>query len=262
MTNAEPAGASPDFEELEPLQDLPIENAPAPAVPAGAPKSAGGPREIEKAPLMLQKAAVVLIVASLLPWLVPEGWNLIRLAAKVFVLLGGWVAYCGIEEKHGTQTPLHSVGAKTLPILGLVIMVVGVGLTLAAKAWQGTIEASALAVGLLAWTAVHGYSRGGKFNPSWALIIPMFGIAGLVNVLVVLGLDVDMVAKLFAILGSLGVVAAGGFAGYTMFVSMKEAKAHGEAKKRAASEARMAERRAKRPGGGAPPPAPPAPPAS
>lgn len=258
MTHAEPAGASPDFEELQPLPDEPLQELPlAPEPPAPSAPAAGGPREMERAPLELQKAAMILVVSALLPWFVPEGWNLVRLGAKLVVLLGGWFAYCGVEEAHGTKTPLNAVGAKPLGILALALMVVGIGLTQIEKQWAGAIEVAALAVGLLAWTAVHGYSRGGKFNPSWALIIPMFGLAGLVSIPVVAVSSADGVAKLFAILGSLGVVAAGGFAGYTMFISMKEAKAHGEAKKRAASEARMAERRAKR-GGGAPPPAPPA----
>jgi hypothetical protein len=258
MTNADQAGASPEFEELEPLPELPgqASGMPPPGSPpvatAGAPRPAGGPREIEKAPLMLQKAALVLILASLLPWLVPEGWNLVRLGAKVVILLGGWFTYCGVEEAHGRKTPLGAIGAKVLPILGLVIMVAGLGVTLLGR-WEGMLEGAALAVGVLAWCAVHGYSLGGKFNPSWALIIPFFGIAALFNVFVAMSIE-DTVAKLFAILGSLGVVAAGGFAGYTMFVSMKEARAHGEAKKRAASEARMNERRQKRKDGPPPPP--------
>jgi hypothetical protein len=50
-----------------------------------------------------------------------------------------------------------------------------------------------------------------------------------------------------ALLGSLGVLAAGVMAGKTMVKAMKEAKAHGEAKKRAAMEQRKLERAAKKP---------------
>jgi hypothetical protein len=238
MSNAN----EPDFQELEPLPELPTES------PADGPKAAGrGP--IEKAPLMLQQAAMVLGISALLPWLVPQGFDLWRLVGKVVVLIGGYVAYCAAEHAHGKKTPLDGVGNANklaLPILSYLLLLVGIGLTQLSDAWQGMIEVSALAVAALAWTQVHGYSLGGKFNPTWALIIPMFGLAALVNIFVVFGLEVPGLAKAFAILGSLGVAGAGGFAGQTMFVSIKEAKAHGEAKKRAASEARMAERRAKR----------------
>ena len=240
MSNAN----EPDFQELEPLPELPTTGA------ADAPAGKGrGPGEIETAPLMLQQAAMVLGISALLPWLVPQGFDLWRLVAKVVVLIGGWVAYCGAEHAHGKKSPLDGIGKAhtlALPILSYVLILVGIGLTQLSDAWQGLIEASALAVAALAWTQVHGYSLGGKFNPTWALIIPMFGLAALVNIFVVIGLDVPGLAKVFAVLGSLGVAGAGGFAGKTMFVSIKEAKAHGEAKKRAASEARMAERRAKR----------------
>lgn len=240
MSNAN----EPDFQELEPLPDLPLTE-----VAVGAPTKARGPGEIETAPLMLQQAALVLGIAALLPWLVPEGFDLWRLIAKVVILIGGWAAYCGVEHAHGKRTPLDGIGKANklaLPILSYVLLLTGIGLTQVSDYWEGMIEASALAVAALAWTQVHGYSLGGKFNPTWALIIPMFGLAALVNIFVVIGLDKPVLVKALAVLGSLAVAGAGGFAGKTMFVSIKEAKAHGEAKKRAASEARMAERRAKR----------------
>ena len=66
-----------------------------------------------------------------------------------------------------------------------------------------------------------------------ALVIPMFGLAGLLNLAVAFGLDIDGLSRALLILGSLGVAGAGAFGCYTMFLAMKEAKAHGEAKKRA-----------------------------
>jgi hypothetical protein len=271
MSNAK----DPEFHELEPLEELhdlapleeleplPDESAGSSAEDRGAPRAAGGASAPsaggqEVAPLMLQKAALVLIFAALLPWLVPEGFNLVRLGAKSVILVGAWVLYCGVEFAHGGKTPLDGLGKAhklALPIVGYLLTLVGIGLTMIAGKWEGMIEASALAVGVITWCQVHGYVRGGKFNPMMALVIPMFGLAGVLNVAVVLGLDVGGLAKALAILGSLGVAGAGGFGGYTMFLAMKEAKAHGEAKKRAAVEARAAERRKKGPGSGSARPA-------
>lgn len=245
-----------EFHELEPLEELhELESLPESSAPksggaavAAAAPGVGAPAE-EQAPLMLQKAALILTFAALLPWLVPEGFDLIRLGAKVVILIGAWVLYCGVEFAHGGKTPLDGLGKANkfaLPALGYVVIVVGVFLTLASGEWQGIIEASALAVGAITWCQVHGYVRGGKFNPMLALVIPMFGLAALLNLAVAFGLDIDGLSKALLILGSLGVAGAGGFGGYTMFLAMKEAKAHGEAKKRAQAAARADERKRKR----------------
>lgn len=257
MSNANDPGADAEFHDLEPIHESEPVAASAPAPSAGrtpAPAAAASAsQEIEKAPLMLQKAAMVLSIAALLPWLVPEGFNIYRLGAKVVILLGGWIAYCGVEYAHGGKTPLDGLGKAhklALPLLSYVVILAGIGLTMLGGAWQGMIEASALAVGVLAWCGVHGYVRGGKFNPMMALVIPLFGLSALVNAVVVLTKGFDTVPMLLSVAGSLGVVGAGGFAGYTMVVAMKEAKAHGEAKKRAQVEARAEERRKKRGDGG------------
>lgn len=249
MSNGNDSGANPDFHELEPLPEMSGGSGGPPAKGTATAEAPRGPQEIEQAPLMLQKSALVLTIAALLPWLVPEGFNLPRLIAKAVILLGGWIAYCAVEHAHGRPTPLDGLGKAhklALPGASFLLIAIGVGLTQLAPRWQGLIEAAALAVGILAWCQVHGYALGGKFNPTWALIIPVFGLAALVNIFVTLSLDVDGASKGLAILGSLGVAGAGGFAGYTLFIAIKEAKAHGEAKKRASSEARMAERRQKR----------------
>lgn len=249
-----------EFHELEPLEELhDLEPLPESSSSKGTSDRGGGvatasaphPGEMgaEVAPLMLQKAALVLTFAALLPWLVPEGFDLIRLGAKVVILIGAWVLYCGVEFAHGGKTPLDGLGRANkfaLPALGYVVIVTGVFLTLASGEWEGIIEASALAVGAITWCQVHGYVRGGKFNPMLALVIPMFGLAALLNLAVAFGLDVDGLSKALLILGSLGVAGAGSFGGYTMYLAMKEAKAHGEAKKRAAAAARADERKRKR----------------
>ena len=248
MTDAKDPGEHPELDELEPLEPLePLEELPeeAAAVPAGQPAA---PREIERAPIMLQKAALILAVSALLPWLMAdEGWNVPRILAKVVILVGGWVAYCGIEHAHGHKTPLDALGnvhRMFLPLLSIVVMVVGLAPLIDSGA-KAIVEKAGLAVGLLAWAQVHGYAKGGKFNPTWALIIPLFGLAGLIMVATVPFMEtVSGLNKASAILGSLGVAASGGLAGYTLVVSMKEAKAHGEAKKKAALEERKRQRAA------------------
>ena len=251
MSNSQDPASPSDFEELEPLQELPVDSK-APAA-TGSPKAAQREGEIEKAPMMIQKAALGLLVASLLPWFVPEGFDVMRIGAKAIVLFGAWFAYCGVEHAHGKKTALDGLGKAhklALPIAALVIMLAGVVVgALSSAALGGVVEAVTVMVAAMAWCQVHGYSLGGKFNPSWAMVIPLMGLGALVNAPFVLMSDAfDGAAKGLVALGSLGVLGAGGFAGYTLFLAIKEAKAHGEAKKRAQAEARMEERRRKRGG--------------
>jgi len=251
MTDAKDPGEHPELTDLEPLEPLEALPGDAAAIPPGAaPDQQAAPRELERAPIMLQKAALILAVSALLPWLIADaGWNLPRILAKVVILVGGWVAYCGIEHAHGHKTPLDGLGKQhklVLPILSLVLMVVGLA-PIIDEGSKAVVEKAALAVGVLSWAQVHGYSKGGKFNPTWALIIPLFGLAGLIMIFTVPFMDtVSGLNKALAIIGSLGVAAAGGLAGYTLVISMKEAKAHGEAKKKAALEERKRQRAAKR----------------
>jgi hypothetical protein len=251
MSNSQDPASPSDFEELEPLPEL--------SGGAGGPPSKGtataeaprAPEGIEKAPLMLQKAALGLLVASLLPWFVPEGFELMRLGAKAIVLFGAWFAYCGVEYAHGKKTPLDGLGKAhklALPSIALVIMLAGVVVGgMSSQALGGVVESVTVMVAAMAWCQVHGYALGGKFNPSWAMVIPLLGLGALVNAPFVLMSDsFDGAAKGLVALGSLGVLGAGGFAGYTLFLAIKEAKAHGEAKKRAQAAARGEERRRKR----------------
>ena len=238
---SEPASVA----QLEELEELPDE------VEGGAGRAAGaearsGPRQLEKAPLMLQKAATILIVAALFPWLVPGGWVLGTVLAKLLICLGGYVLYTEVLHLHHEDAkipgPLRSIGNmhdKALGVLGLLLMLAGVA-PLIDPGFKPIVEKAAVGIGVLTWCQVFSYSQGGKFNPIWSLIIPMFGLAGVARLLTVF-----MNFDVFALLGSLGITAAGGVAGYTMVLAMKEAKQHGKQKKQAAMQARKAARKAK-----------------
>lgn len=228
MSDATTPQELPELEELDPTS-------------ARAP---GGPRELEAAPLMLRKAALILALAALLPWLQPGGFDLWVLGGKAVLLLGALLVYWGSLAAHARTAPgfvaaLAKTHAKLPEWIGLGVMVVG--FSIPPYSLGAIVERGALLVGALVWLQVLAYEMGGKFNPVGGLVIPMFGIAGL-----------GRIATLFkefdalALLGSLGVVAAGGMAGYTMVVAMKEAKAHGEAKKKAAVEERKRARAAQK----------------
>jgi len=234
-----PASGMAQLAELEELEELPAEAAGSEDATAKS-----GPRELEKAPLMLQKAAVILTVAALFPWLVPGGWVLPTVLAKLLVCLGGYVLYTEVLHLYHADAkipaPFRAIGNmhdKALGILGLALMLVGVAPVIDPA--NAILEKAAVAVGLITWCQVFSYSQGGKFNPLWSLIIPMFGIVGLVRL-------VSMFAnfEVFALLGSLGIAAAGVVSGYTMFLALKEAKEHGKKKKQAQMEARKKARKA------------------
>lgn len=231
MSDATTPEELPELEELEPL-------------PASGGDAARAPRELETAPLMLRKAALILSVASLLPWLQPGGFDLGVLGGKAVVLVGALLTYWGVLAAHGEKTPgfvaaLSKSNAKLPGWIALGVMVVGVAL----PPWGlgAIVERGALLVGTLVWLQVLAYEKGGKFNPVGGMVIPLIGVAGLGRIATVFA-NFDILA----LLGSLGVLAAGGMAGYTMVVAMKEAKAHGEAKKRAAVEERKRSRAAQK----------------
>jgi len=227
------------LEEMEELQELPDSQ------PRTAAKSA--PRELEKAPLMLRKAALVLIVAGLFPWLAPGGWPLERVLAKVLVLLGGYLLHAHVLHDHDQPVPgflaqLGGLHEKALMIAAYVLMLVGIVLPTAVGLPAETlVENAGVAIGLITFCQVVAYEKGGKFNPMFGLIIPLIGVGAL-------GRLATMIAnpEPFALIGSAGVTVAAVIAGYTMVLAMKEAKAHGQAKKKAMMEARKQARRQKR----------------
>ncbi|HVS17048.1 MAG TPA: hypothetical protein VMT18_00510 [Planctomycetota bacterium] len=227
MSDATTPEELPELETLEPLS--------APA---------GGPRELEAAPLMLRKASLILAVAALLPWLKPGGFAVDVLIGKAVVLLGALVCYWGVLAAHGDKAPgfiaaLAKSNARLPGWIGLAILVGG--FCVPPYDFAAIVERGTLLVGALVWLQVLAYEKGGKFNPVGGMVIPLIGIAGLGRIATIFK-EFDALA----LLGSLGVVAAGGMAGYTMVVAMKEAKAHGEAKKKAALEERKRARAAQK----------------
>jgi hypothetical protein len=89
------------------------------------------PQEIEKAPLMLQKAALACGGRAAAVVRAGRLQASMRLGAKAVMLLGGWIAYCGVEYAHGGKTPLDGLGKAhklALPLLAyFVIMLAGIG---------------------------------------------------------------------------------------------------------------------------------------
>ncbi|HVS11892.1 MAG TPA: hypothetical protein VMS76_18645 [Planctomycetota bacterium] len=256
----------PDLPDHEPLAELPPDvparapmEVPAPGAPAAGARGPSKPRELERAPIVLRKAALILAIASLFPWLQPGGWTLHGILAKLIVALGGYVFYTAVLHRHGDAVPgplakLGGLHRLALDLLAVVIALVGLFFTMGEPLRFGPIvERASLAVGLAAWCQVLDYEKGGKFNPVLGLTIPLFGIAALARLITLFTAEFDV----FTAIGDVGVLAASGIAGYTMFIAMKEAKAHGEAKKRAAQEARMAARKTRTAGEGAQPRPPP-----
>ena len=238
-----------ELHDLEPLEE-PASLTPIPSpVPAPAPPLASAPagkrtRELERAPLMLRKAAAILIFASLLPWMRPGGFHVMVLVAKVIVLAGGGILYYSVLARHGEKTPLDALAKlhnRALDVLGWLVILVGV-LPLVdggegGAGFPGAVEKGALAIGLAVFMQILDYEKGGKLNPVLGLMIPLVGIGALARLVTIFGSF-----EVFAFLGCVGVIAAAGVAGRTLQVAMKEAKAHGEAKKMAAVEARKAAR--------------------
>lgn len=238
-----------ELEELEELEELHAADADEPQPARAAP---GQPRELEKAPLMLRKAALVLVVASLFPWVTTLGWDTNTLIAKVVVLLGGYLAYTAVKMGAGEDVPgalraISGGNSKVLNIIGLVLMLAGVAAPFvdpaAAEEIQRAMELLFLAIGLIVVCQITTYEKGGKFNPTLGLFIPFAALAGLGRIVTLFGKDAF---DIWALIGSLLSMGAGIVGGYTLVLAMKEAKEHGQAKRRAQMEARQAARKASR----------------
>jgi len=292
MSDPKSKGGANEFEELEPLPELEtvseleplpeLEELPATAVAmsagtaaASAPMAPTAPvtAGADRAPLLLQKGALLLAVASLLPWLVDQhGW-ISGLGAKLCAAASAWIllqcvharsggkvagALQGLIKKRFVAAPVarpksgaEKVGALidgNVPtpahVLGLALLVLAFVLPFLDRSIGpnpapliALAELCMFALGAMTYVHIQAYRTGGKFNPLYPLMFLAAAIAGalkLVNNL--------MIQDWLGVLGALGACAAGSLAVYTMVVAMKQAKVEGDLKKKAASEARKAAR--------------------
>ena len=220
------------------------------SAPEPAARKAKGPakRELERAPLMQLKAAQYLFLACLLPWGDPTGDFAMGLGEKLICALGCWIAIQS-QLGYGTGTGIMKGFAKAGPgkgvVLGLVLSCVGLAPLLTGDFSGGLLlEKLALIGAGFTWAHIVGYQYGGRFNPLYAFTfsVPLFG--GIPSLLVAFKADANGFFKLLAIVGSL-VALATSFQGIRALVlAMMEAKKEGEAKKKAAIEARRAARKA------------------
>ncbi|MDP6988102.1 MAG: hypothetical protein QF903_01320 [Planctomycetota bacterium] len=278
--------------EPEPAPQPPPEPAPEPIPPAaaaplapaaaGATAASGGPaapgrergdappapegqvqkRDLDQAPLVLRKAALILLAGSILPWGNPiASWGG-TIAEKLLCFAAVWLFYQSHVLKvggpaHGLVKSLGRKGPAPVMILAAVIAVIGLIplATLGGEALTLFKTFTEKAFLLLAgYTFVHifDYEHGGKFNPMFPLLFCFAAVGGFMSIFTVVPAMGEAGPLAFvALIGTIAVTAAGCMAAYTMIVAMREAKAHGEAKRAAALEARKAAReaRGKRAGG-------------
>jgi hypothetical protein len=215
-------------------------------------------RDMEQAPTILRKAALGLMVGCLLPWGgVTEAW--IGNAGEKLLVIGGlflWHQAHLLRDGAKVSGITASLGKSSFAPLFALAGLLGLLGFLPVLSWSVTFsdlannsgpfaEKGFLILAGLTWTHIYDYEHGGKFNPMFPLMFLAPAIAGLMALLKVFSGDIGI----GAILGGLGAVpvsGAGWMAAYTMYVALKEAKAHGEAKRAQQAEARKAARAARR----------------
>lgn len=224
-----------------------------------------------KAPEHLKKAAMIVAVACIVPWLATGGEWTVQIGSKALIYASAYLfhmcvlhragekidkTFAGLasksfvdvnqKPKNAIQGILHSIPTP-LHVLGWLFMITGLVLGAFIDPDGGLLgkELTGLAeVGMLAWAAgtfvhIDSFERGGKFNPIFPLMFLGHAIAG---ALTLVGNITGDAPDLLAIAGSAGVTAGGVFAMYTIVEAMKQAKVEGDLKKRAQTEARKAER--------------------
>jgi hypothetical protein len=237
-------------------------------------------RTLEAAPLLLGKAAWVLVIGAALPWCGHQGTWVTSVAAKLVVALGCFLFYAAVVARTGAPVPA-GLGALTKPRLGpelgakaktpvqKIFAVAPTPLHLLAWAFalgglflplldparsavpsdfevlQAFVEVGSLLLG--AGTVVHifAYRKGAHFNPLFPLLFLGPAFLGTSIVLQTLG-GGNLGAHLVELLGSLLSAGAGLFAVYTVVLALMAAKKEGDAKKAQALEARKAARASKR----------------
>ncbi len=246
------------------------------AATAASPSSAGGAgtsgdgqvRTPERAPQLLKRAAVILIVAGLFPWVGHGGGWMTLAAAKVVVLLGAWLFFQSIRTRTGEPLPgaLAALGGMrwgpkpgerakgfqalvghlptALHLVAALFVLAGVFLPLFDPAEPGFgtafTEVALLAWGAITFVHISSYERGGGFSPIYPFVFLAPGLGGAVRFLQILA---DKPIDPLAALGCALAVTSGVIAVYTIGVALAQAKKEGDAKKAAALEARRAARK-------------------
>ena len=231
----------------------------------------GEKRQLDEAPLVLRKASIIMGAAAIIPFAtVPmQLWPMI-FVGKALILLGGWVFYQSHVFQHEPSKAAGFVAsiAKSGPaaVWGVfgILAIAGLWNFADVDALAGPLvlngnhlllikaailaEKLVLLLCLITFTHIYDYEHGGKFNP----IFPLMYLGGAVMGIGAVFNDIATPAgtklepNFIAALGAVGVAVGGCMAMWTMYLAMKEAKAHGERKKAAAAEARKAAREARR----------------
>ena len=234
------------------------ESARATEAPAARAKRPQGKRELEKAPLIQLKAAQFLMIVCFLPWADPSvDWIQFEVeklvcAFGVFFAVQAHLAHGG-EKAMGFMKGMVRGGPRNGVLMGLVVSVVGLaplaslmGLTPVDAEFNTSVLLEKLTLIGAGFTYAHivGYRLGGGFNPlySFAFTLPVFG--GIPALLNGLASDAGGFAKILGLLGSAAAFWFGVQGVRALIIAMKEAKKEGEAKKKAAIEARRAARKA------------------
>jgi len=232
-------------------------------------------RRLETAPRLLNRAAWVLVVGSLLPWY-GHGGGLITVAgAKAVLALGCFFFYCSVIARTDAPVPAGlgalgkmrwgpEWGAKSrsikdslfqfiptpLHVLAFITITAGFLMPLADKEitdmLKALVEVGSMLLGCGTIVHIFAYRKGAHFSPLCPLLVLGPAFAGVSILVQVIG-GGAIGADPLRLLGSLLSGGAGLFAVYTMALSMMEAKKEGDAKKAEVLVARKAARAARRP---------------
>jgi hypothetical protein len=216
-------------------------------------------REMEAAPGLLHKAALWLLIGCVLPW---GGWTadwMGNVAEKLLILAGLYTWHQAHLLRDGLKVPgfITSLGKKNfiplfvaaaaLLLLGFVPLLSFESLSADFKANSGPMaEKGFMILAGLTLTHIYDYSHGGRFNPMFPIMFLAPALAGVMALLKVVGRGDIGIGEILGAAGAILVTVAGSMAAYTMYVALKEAKRHGEAKKAAQVEARKAARVSRR----------------
>ncbi len=262
----EPAGEGPAQEKTAQEQDSP-EQSPQPIVADGVAepekfprrptRKIGEKRELEKAPLLLRKASMILLIGALFPFFsglklvaVPWGaWSL----AKVLAVLAGWIFHQGYMATHGGKAAGFvdrlAKAHRMVPSILAAVIAIGAFVPAYMAGALGPIggEVATLLLASATFSHIFGYEHGGKFNPLFPLMFLGPAIAGLLNVIgAVRGFSTNAGMSALVLVGSLVVAAGGVMAIYTMYVAMRQAKVEGDRKREELRAHRKAQREAQR----------------